>query len=337
MGSTFNFHTATANTAAVKTAGAINYNISAELGDNQIKPNIGYYDLKVDPGQKEAIKFKINNNDAITHTYKVQVNRATTDANGVIVYNMHNVKPDIDLKYDIEKLVSYPKEVTVGPSTSKEVAINITAPKGSFVGELLGGIFVEENGQINQNAKTVKGVTLRNKYDYVLGLQLQQNTDQVKPDLKFVKAYQTTNDQGQIIVDARMDNDVPTLEKDVSVNAQVKRVNSSKVILSADKEKMSMAPDSDFDFPVNVNALTGTEKNKRLKPGTYTMYLSVRANNNQNKWDLKRNFVVSKSQNNRINKKTPDRSKDIWIILGGIAVLIIIAGSVIFVSRKHKR
>ncbi|CAJ1192675.1 hypothetical protein CCLMGIMDO_CCLMGIMDO_01434 [Companilactobacillus crustorum] len=321
--------------AAAAVGPMINYNVAPEVASNQLDKKVGYYDLRVTPGQIETIKFKINNNDTKDHTYKISVNRATTDVNGVIVYNKHNEKPDRDLKYNIENLVTYPKEVSVDAKATKEVSMIIKIPQQKFEGELLGGILIEENNQI-ENAKPVKGVSLKNKYDYVLGLQLQQNAESIKPDLKLTKAYQTS-DNGQIFVAAEMDNDVPTLEKDVSVKAQVTPENSNKVILKSSKEKMSIAPDSTFEYPVNVNSVTGPNKNKRLKPGRYTMYLDVKANNSQNDWKLKRNFTISKQQNNKLNKKVPDRSKDIWIILGGIGILIVVAGSVIYAYRKNKR
>lgn len=327
---TFNSKTAFAATNVV------NYSISPELPDNQISKNIGYYDLKVAPGQKETIKFKINNNDTKNHTYKVSINRASTDANGVIDYNDHNLAPDSDLQYNIEKLVTYPKEVAVAANSSKEVAVNLKSPEGTIDGELLGGIFVQENNQINNSKKIPKGVTLRNQYNYVLGLQLQQNNDAIKPDLKFVKAFENDNN-GQVSVDAEVDNDVPRLEKQVDITSKVTRQNSQKIVLKSDKKSMSMAPNSDFYYPVNVNTVTGPSKNKRLKPGKYTMYLDVKANNDKNQWNLKRNFTVTNKQIAKINHKNPDRSKDIWIILGSILVLIVIAGFVIKYYRKNRQ
>ncbi|WP_057880760.1 DUF916 and DUF3324 domain-containing protein [Companilactobacillus kimchiensis] len=326
----------TENTVNAAAATPVNYSITPEPASNQIDKNISYYDLKVTPGQKETIKFKINNDDINNHTYKVLVNRATTDVNGVIDYNLHNIAPDSDLQDNIEKLATYPQTVAVDARSSKEVAIDLTAPKSEFTGELLGGIFVEENDQVANDSKLPKGVSLKNKYNYVLGLQLQQNTATIKPDLKLVKAFQAVK-SGQVYVDAEMDNDVPTIEKNVTVDAKVTPKDSPKIILKADKAKMSMAPNSDFDYPVDVNSVTGANKNKRLKPGTYTMDLSVKANNNKNSWNLKRNFTVTSEQNAKLNKTVPNRSKDIWIILGSIAILIVIAGSVILIYRKNKR
>lgn len=320
-------------TVDAATSSTVNYSVSPIVADNQIDKSIGYYDLKVTPGQKETIKFKINNNDAVDHTYKISVNRAETDQNGVIDYNTHGKKAEKELQYDIEKLVSYPKEVTVSADSSKEVSIQLTAPKGNFSGQLLGGIFVHENGQVQNTGKLPKGVTIKNEYNYVLGLQLQQSTNEVKPDLRLTRAFETNNN-GQVSVAAELDNDVPTLERDVSVSARVTPRNSNKVLLSSSKKKMSIAPNTTFDYPTDVNTTIGPSKNKRLKPGTYTMYLNVKANNGN--WNLKRNFTVTNKQMAKINKTTPNRSQDIWIILGGIAVLVIIAGSVIFFYRKNK-
>lgn len=323
------------NVQAATTTNNVKYSVSPELLGNQIDKTISYYDLKMAPNQKEAIKFKINNNDSQSHNYSVLVNRATTDPNGVIVYNEHGVPADNNLKYNIENLVDYPKEVTVPANSSKEVTINLTMPDGNFKGELLGGIFVEENNQVSK--KIVKGVSLKNKYNYVLGLQLQENSDNTKPDLKFIKAYQTTTNTNQIQIDGEMDNDVPRLEKNVSVSAKVTPKNSDKVLLSSSRSNMSMAPNSDFDYPVNVNTEMGTNKNKRLKPGTYTMYLDVKANGGQNLWKLQRNFTITKGQSAKLNKKIPNRSNNLWIILGVLLLIIVNAAAVIRYYRNKRR
>ena len=320
---------------AAATASQINYSISPELPDNQVAQNIGYYDLKVDPNQKQTIKFKINNYDTTDHTYMVSVNRATTDFNGIIDYSAHGVTPGNDLRYNIEDLVTYPHEVSVSAKSSKEVSINLNAPKGNFDGVLLGGIFVEENNQVSQ-AKATKGISLRNRYSYVLGLQLQQNTDPVRPDLKFVSAYQ--NDvNGQIAVNAVLDNDVPTLERKVSVDARVTPANSKKVVLKLSKQNMTFAPDSKFSLPIDVNNTTGPNKNKRLKPGKYTVYVKVLANDRKNSWNLKRDFTITARQANKINHKTPNRSMDVWIILGLILILVAIGVIVIIYYRRRRK
>jgi len=94
---------------AAVTPAPVNYSVSPEPADNQIDKTISYYDLKVTPGQKETLKFKINNNDTNNHTYSIMINRATTDINGVIDYTEHNSVPEDKLNYNVENLVDYPR------------------------------------------------------------------------------------------------------------------------------------------------------------------------------------------------------------------------------------
>lgn len=311
---------------------AINYSVTPIQSQYQLDKKVGYFDLKVTPNQKLSVNFKINNNDTKTHTYTVMINRASTDTNGVIVYNDNNIKPDNSLKYDIQKLVSYPKKVTVEPKASKEVTVNINAPSGTFNGVLLGGILVEQDNQVSK--KNPKGVTLKNKYNYVLGLQLLQNTKPVKANLKFIKAYETT-ENGQVFVNALLDNDVPRIESGVSINSKVTDSNQ-RVVLQSKRSNMNLAPNSYFNYPINVNTVIGTNKNKRLKPGTYLMTLNISANNGKDIWNLQRKFTVTSKQTKAINKKTPvDRgSKD--LIIGIIAGVAVIGGLVIWYYRKHR-
>ncbi|GEO47943.1 DUF916 and DUF3324 domain-containing protein [Companilactobacillus kimchii] len=317
---------------------AVTYNIVPELSNDQIDKKVGYFDLKVTPNQKLQAKFRINNNDTKTHTYTVMVNRASTDTNGVIVYNEHNVKADSSLKYDIEKLVTYPKSVTVDAKSSKEVVIDINAPKGNFDGVLLGGIFIEQDNQVSKS--NAKGVTLKNKYNYVLGLQLRQSTATVEPNLKLVRAYEDTKN-GQITVNALLDNDVPRLEEKVDIKAKVTSENNSKdVILQSEKSNMSIAPNSYFAYPTNVNTVIGTNKDKRLKPGTYMLYLNVKANDGQNTWKLQRKFTVTGKQSREINKKTPvknSHAKSNMAIIETVAAIIVVAGLGVWYYKKHRK
>ena len=320
--------------SAAAAPATVNYSVSPEVAGNQIDKKITYYDLKVTPGQSESIKFKINNTDTADHTYTVAINRATTDVNGVIDYTRGSVKQDSDLKYNIEKLVTYPKKVAVAAKTSKEVTVKLNVPEGKFPGEILGGILVDEDNQVNNKAPN--GVTLKSKYDYVIGLQLQENMAAIKSDLKLDKVYETSQ-KGQIYLDDELDNDVPKLEKNVSISARVTPVNSNKTILSANKKNMSLAPDSNFDYPVDVNQTTGADRNKRLKPGTYTMYLDAKANNGQNLWNFKRKFTISSVQNKRVNKVAPNNSNAKWMVIGIVAALIVVAGGIIWYYRKNKK
>ncbi|WP_334333267.1 DUF916 and DUF3324 domain-containing protein [Companilactobacillus sp. HBUAS59544] len=326
------FNTLDVKAAQTPAQPVINYSVTPIQSQYQFDKKVTYFDLKVTPNQKLSVSFKINNNDTKTHTYTVMINRASTDTNGVIAYNDSKVEPDKSLKYDIQKLVSYPKKVSVGPKTSKEVTVNINAPSGTFNGVVLGGILVEQDDQVNK--KNPKGVTIKNKYNYVLGLQLLQNTKPVKANLKFIKAYETTKN-GQVFVNALLDNDVPRIESGVQINSKVTDSNQ-KVVLQSKRANMDLAPNSYFNYPVNINTVVGTNKNKRLKPGTYQMTLNIKANNGKDIWNLQRKFTVTSQETKAINKKTPvDRgSKD--LIIGIIAGLVVISGLVIWYYRKHK-
>lgn len=50
--------------AATPKQNFVNYSVTPELTANQIQKNVGYYDLKVTPNQKQTIKFKINLNNS---------------------------------------------------------------------------------------------------------------------------------------------------------------------------------------------------------------------------------------------------------------------------------
>lgn len=317
-------------------AQSLHYSISAELPSNQINTSATYFDLLMKPNATQKLNVVINNADTVAHNYKVSINRSETNTNGVVDYAKHNKPAPQSLKYDIETIASTPSAVKVPAKSSKTVTVTVKMPSGTFSGVLLGGIRVAETDTKQSNTNS-KGVSLTNKFAYVLGLQLRENKDLsgIKPDMTLnkVKATQLNNVNS---ISAYLENTAPILMHTVRVKAKVYKAGSNEVFVSSDKSNMMMAPNSVFAYPVNANKYP-------LEAGNYKLVVDAWAENAKYHWHFQKNFVITAAEANSLNKTAMGQKKPktnwllyILIALGILILLLLILLLIILFKRRKK-
>lgn len=314
----------------------LNYSVSAELPNNQLNTSATYFDLMVTPNMTQKIGVVISNTDAVAHHYQVKVNRSETNTNGIVDYVKHNVPAPKSLKYDIETIATTPEKVTVPAKSAKTITVNIKMPSESFSGVLLGGIRVAELDTTG-TAKAGKGISLSNKFAYVLGLQLRENKDisgiKLGMTLNKVQATQINN---RNYISAHLENTAPTLMKTLRVKAKVYKSGSNQVFVQSDKSKMMMAPNSVFAYPINANKYP-------LEAGNYKLVVDAWAENAKYHWHFQKNFVITAAEANKLNKTAVDQKKPktnwllyILIALGILILLLLILLLIILFKRRKK-
>lgn len=68
-------------------AEGMNYTVSPVLSESQISDTTSYFDLKMSKKQSENIKVEITNQSSKIQKFKILVNTATTNQNGIIDYS----------------------------------------------------------------------------------------------------------------------------------------------------------------------------------------------------------------------------------------------------------
>lgn len=315
----------------IKTVDAenLNFDISAVQADNQIDKEKTYFDLLVKPSEGQDLTVKINNNSSKAKKFRVSINRAGTNRNGVIDYSTHGAKADKSLNNNLEKLVPAPKTVTVPANTSQDYTFHLKVPKKSFTGVILGGVRVQQIKKTSKKSKNA--VSISNQFAYVIGLQLQSNEDYVAPQMKLLgvkaKQYNARN-----YVTANLQNTKPTIMHDVAVNAKVHTRGTKDKVMSYKKDNMTMAPNSNFDFPIGTNE-------QALKPGKYTLDLKATAEKGRYHWHFTKDFVITEKDANKLNKSAVDVKQGpnyfIWILVAVIIVIILLA-IIIYLNQKNQ-
>lgn len=309
------------------------YSVKANIPENQINKTSTYFDLKMEPNQKQEISLTVSNSSDNEATILISPNVAITNQNGVIDYSQSKGKLDSSLKESIRSIISPAQEVVLGPKETKEVSFTIQMPEKEFDGLILGGFYISKKEDANQAKDEEKDVQIKNQYSYVIGLQIRENTNEVKPvmELHDIKPallnYRTA-------VTANLQNTQATIMKDLMVDAKIMKKGSTTILHETKKDNLSMAPNSNFDFPIGWD-------NQSLDAGKYTLQLVAKTG--EDEWTFEKDFEITAKDSKKLNDEAIEleKSEANWLVIigsvvGGLLLLISIIGYFIYRHNKKK-
>jgi biopolymer transport protein ExbD len=313
-------------------ANQLTFGVQANLPENQVDNKVTYFDLKLNPGASQTVTVTVTNGTKKQVKIKPEVNTATTNLNGVVEYQKVSAKNfDSSLKYPLSKYVTpVEKTIVLNAKQSKKIHFKIKMPKGKFNGVMAGGIRLQdENAEISKDAKKKKGTTVQNEYAYLVGIVLQQTAKKVTPDMKLASVKPSQNNLRNVI-NSRLRNVKATYLNKLSVNAKVSKAGSSKILYHQKTSNMQMAPNSVFNYALNLNG-------QKLKAGTYVM--DITAKSKKQTWHFKKQFTITRKKAAVLNAKDVSIKKNyswIYISVGVLILLIMIAIAFWLIRRKLK-
>lgn len=339
----------TVGTFGKVSANEFNFSVNPVLPENQAN-KVGYFDLLMKPGTSQTLTVSVENSTDKTVVVEQAIASATTNINGVVEYSPNTIKSDTSLSYNLADLAKLPKEITLTPHSKQDVHIEINMPNKDFKGIISGGItFKEKNTETKTNSSS-KGLSIQNKYAYVVALLMQQDKAKVAPDLKL-----NTVAPGQVnfrnVINANLQNPKAGYLNQMYVNTTVKSLTNSNLSYTSNKESMQMAPNSNFDYPISVG------EGQRIQAGKYRLTMTVYGQKNLNgkyamkdvkgkeqkfdyQWQFTRDFEITGEKASELNKKDvtvkPDYSWLIWLIVGIIIVLLAFLFFFILWKRRKK-
>ncbi|MFC6315447.1 DUF3324 domain-containing protein [Lapidilactobacillus achengensis] len=176
-------------------------------------------------------------------------------------------------------------------------------------------------------------MTITNQFAYVIGLQLHSDQTAVKPDLHLLKVSPKQFNYRNYIT-ATLQNNRATIMRDFAVDTYITKRGQKKKYVTMKKDGMAMAPNSNFTLPIG-------NESYRLEPGKYTLYLKATADNKKYKWNFKKDFVVTDSEANKLNKESVDEpakpNYTIWLILIGVVIILLLVFLIILLLRRKKK
>lgn len=307
-------------------AGTMEYSVKANIPKNQIDKKLTYFDLKMVPGSKQTISLTVKNTSKKEKKIIIEPNTAITNQNGVIDYSKPKYKKDSSLKYAFSDLISPKQEITLKENETKKVPFTIQMPKESFDGVILGGFYIYEINK-EDKAKENNQVQIKNEFSYVIGVKLTETDKVVKPELKLNKVQAGLMNY-RTVVTANLQNTEAVIINNLNVYAWITKEGKKEKLHSTKKSKLSMAPNSNFDFPINWD-------NQKLEPGKY--HLFVTATDGDQTWKFNKMFEIKGADAKMINKTAVEVEKDYTFLFIGLAVLILALIIIIIILLKKKK
>ena len=136
--------------------GDVEFSVKAIIPDNQIDTKKSYFDLRMKPKQKQEIETILYNSSDKEITINISVHNATTNQNGLIVYEQDS-KIDPSLKVPLNTIVTVSdQKITIPAYRSKTITATIEMPDEEFDGMILGGLHFEKENQKDESSQAVQ-------------------------------------------------------------------------------------------------------------------------------------------------------------------------------------
>jgi len=318
-------------TSVKASSNIVDFSVQAKIPENQIDQTKSFFDLKMNPGQLQVLEIEVfNNNRTKIETFIADVTFASTNDNGLIDYSPKSVKKsDQTLKYPIIELVNEPhKEIVIPPGKSKTVTFTFKMPNQKFTGVLLGAIHFKKKIEKIDTEKPADTIQINNKYAYVIGVKLTETMKNVKPELDLLKIKpKLVNYHTAIAV--KIQNSKPTIVQGMEINAEIFKDGSNKALYSSNKVGLSMAPNSNFDYAIDL-------KNNQIQPGTYR--LKMKAIIGEQIWVWDEVFKIGNEAEELNDKAVEVKQQYFWLYLSfGIYVTLVFSLLFFFIVKKRKK
>ena len=293
----------------------VGFSVSANLPDNQINTQNTFFDLKINPNQKETISVTVFNSSDGTIRIKNEIHDAYTSQTGIIDYVKNAGNYDKTIKYPLSNVTSQVSNriIDIPAHSSQKVSATITMPDTKqFNGVILGGWYFSKVNDITKNLKN-RNVSITNDYSYVIGLKYTVGHE-IKPKIVLNNVYPGLyNSYGAVLLNIQ--NPTPAIVSNLNYSINIYKIGSEKVFLSKKMTNGSIAPNSNFNFPIIYG-------NKTISPGKYVAKVVVE--NKKYRWALSKKFTITKQEVNRINKESMDShvNNNFFYMIIGLLILI---------------
>lgn len=337
-------------------ADSANFSVTPKIGENQVGQNLGYFNLLLKPKQTQNVEFTLNNNSNQTIKVKTSFGTAFTSQSGNVGYTPDLVKPDPSLKINLKDYVKLPQTLTIKPKSATTVTATVTMPDENIKGVIAGG-FNFEDASTSESTQKSSGVSITNRYRYVIGLVLQNDTAKVDPTLNLGKV-DPDQVNGRNVITANLTNSAPAYLMQMNTSATVTKLDDKSVNYSYNNAAMEMAPNSNFNLtiPVSIQGVLNGKTSEPLKPGKYHIKMTVYGSKDTNgthqtmvngqvtkydyKWTFDKDFTITGERATALNAKdaTVNQNSGLdWLLIIGLIVIILLLIALIFLFIKRRK
>ncbi|MBO1308789.1 DUF916 and DUF3324 domain-containing protein [Enterococcus sp. 669A] len=299
------------------------YLVRAVLPENQNPDVSNFFDLTVSPGQKQTLQVMIANPTDSPQKFKMYINTATTNQNGIVDYTQLDFERDESMKVSLKDCITIAEpQIEVPANSEKEITMELTVPAEAFEGILLGGITIEPDLDQADGGSSI--------FTRTIAIQLSETENEIAPEMD---AGEVTIAQDNLHNNVRFElrNVTPTLISKVKATTNITKKGSDKPILEQEREQLSFAPNSKFNLM--------SEWNQQFQAGEYTYSIQL-TDEAGHEWSFIKDFVIEADAASKLNKTSVDEASSSWkdyaIHLIASALALIIIGVWIYRNKKKQ-
>ncbi|MEV2910434.1 DUF916 and DUF3324 domain-containing protein [Paenibacillus larvae] len=309
-------------------ASELNFSVNTLIPENQTDRSKTYFDLRMKPSQNQTLEIMLRNNTDKDVKINPAIHSAKTNMNGVVEYGYNEIEEDPSLLYKMEDLVTTEKEILIPAKGTYRLKLQVNMPDEPFDGILAGGITLQETDYDTKESKE-QGVSIGNKYAYVVAIILSENDQAVSPELQLHDVF-PDQVNARNVIKANIQNKMPMFMNKMSVDAKVTKKGEKEVLYQSSQEGLQMAPNSNFNYPISLNG-------EKMQSGEYTLELTVASMGKT--WNWKKDFKIESKLANTLNDTDVTASKDYTWVFVALGVFLVFSSIllVLFWYRRKKR
>lgn len=312
-----------------------NVGVSAVIPENQINKDKTYFDLLLAPGEEQELEVILTNSSNADITMESSVNSAVTNDNGVVDYSQIKPKYDKTLMYPLSSIATFEKEQVIPANSEKKMKITVKMPETEINGIIAGGVYLSAKDDENAAKGENSGVQIKNKYVYVVGMQLRNRKDisDVLPELVLDKnLIQAKQVNYRNYLGINLQNTESVFIRDMTVEAKIYKKGSNEVFVESKDENLKMAPNSNFNYGVNW-------KNQEFEAGTYRAKVTAIAKDYENKtWTWDEEFTITAKDAKELNEKAVDlevQKTPLWMYIAITGALVLLLIVILYLIKRH--
>lgn len=309
--------------------------VKAILPDNQVAKDAGYYDLKVNPGEKQELSFQLYNQGDKDATVNIDINPAYTGDGGSFVYTEDEANKDPSLKYPLSSIATSEQTVSIPAQGTTVTKIILDIPNEPFEGLILGAIRVTSADAGEQKTEeTKKGFNISNNFAYSVAIQLRESDDLPKSNLALKKVF-ASQVAGRNTVKINLQNPTATIIDNVSYDAAVSKKGENAPLHETKVKGYRVAPNTNYNIPISW-------ENQPFAAGTYVAKIKAKSEDTGQEWTFDQEFVISAKEARELNEQAVDLEKDylIYVLIGAgifIGLVIVLVIVLVILSKKKKK
>jgi hypothetical protein len=283
----------TGNPSVVKADSSVNFSIEAIPNKFQVDSGVTYFDLRMAANQKTDVRIRIYNHSSYDQTFLTSVRNATTNGNGLIVYEQK--KPLALAPVSLTEMIRpATKSVFIKGGESKVISLPLQIPNELTEKDTIG---------------------IQNRHAYIIGLKVRSEIKDLSPELTYegirAKSYLT---RPNVLV--KLANLAPTITQPMKFESVVTK---NKKVVVRKKMNVRFAPSTYMTVPIETMGI--------LKAGTYQM--AVRVEGKERTWKWNDEFKVTEKQVKQMEENIPKIEKNPNSFIGEWSKELMIASALI--------